>query len=307
MQNRCIRKINSVGIISTILANTPVLCIAVDSNENIYYTSLEQNYVYKKTKTNSIATRVRITGPPTAADAHIQISQLVVKNKTGLNVALNKPTSSSSQYYGYSHAYAVDGTEALRSGVNFFHSNGTGPSEWWEVDLQGSYDISEIIYYNRGDGSQYRANGMKLEVYNGNQIIYTGTFTAEMVQTFNLNNIEIIAGTGNGGFSGDGGLAKSANLDSPKQIVLDSSGNIYIADRGNNRIRKLTPNSNGTYNISTVAGNGGSLADQIDNVDAMSSSVLCYYIQVDLSGNLYASGIENSRIRKITKANRCKR
>src|SRR5207249_4311136 len=65
--------------------------------------------------------------------------------------------------------------------------------------------------------------------------------------------ISTYAGTGREGFSGDGGPATAAHLGRPGGVALDSAGNLYIADLGNSRIRKVTPG--GT--ISTDAGNGG--------------------------------------------------
>jgi hypothetical protein len=62
----------------------------------------------------------------------------------------------------------------------------------------------------------------------------------------------IVAGTGNRGFSGDGGAANLALLDSPRSVAVDVSGNVFIADSRNARIRMVTPG--GT--ITTFAGNG---------------------------------------------------
>ena len=53
--------------------------------------------------------------------------------------------------------------------------------------------------------------------------------------------ISTYAGTGTEGFSGDGGPATAAHLDRPDGVALDSAGNLYIADLGNSRIRKVTP------------------------------------------------------------------
>jgi hypothetical protein len=64
--------------------------------------------------------------------------------------------------------------------------------------------------------------------------------------------IYTIAGTGIAGFSGDGGAADSARLYTPEGIAVDNSGNIFIADRLNHRIRKV----NALGVITTVAGNG---------------------------------------------------
>jgi len=65
--------------------------------------------------------------------------------------------------------------------------------------------------------------------------------------------ITTVAGTGTGGFGGDGGVATAAQLDSPAEIDVDSDGNLYIADTGNHRIRRVDA---GTGVITTVAGTG---------------------------------------------------
>ena len=64
---------------------------------------------------------------------------------------------------------------------------------------------------------------------------------------------DLIAGAGKKGFSGDGDLATKAQLDSPHGLAFDRDGNLYIADTGNNRIRKVDFRSG---IITTVAGNG---------------------------------------------------
>src|SRR5215472_5970758 len=64
-------------------------------------------------------------------------------------------------------------------------------------------------------------------------------------------NISTFAGNGTQGFTGDGGAAKSAEMFLPGRVVVDSSGHVYIADGGNNRIRVVSGG-----NISTFAGNG---------------------------------------------------
>ena len=106
--------------------------------------------------------------------------------------------------------------------------------------------------------------------------------------------ITTIAGNGTAGFSGDNGPATSALLSAPAGIAVDSSGeNIFIADSGNNRIRKI---SNGV--ISTVAGNG-SRAFSGDNVIATSAGVGSpSSVTVDSGGALYITD-NSSRIRRV--------
>ena len=67
--------------------------------------------------------------------------------------------------------------------------------------------------------------------------------------------IATIAGTGEAGFSGDGGAASAARLNLPYGIAVDYAGYVYIADLGNNRVRRIAPD--GT--ISTVAGRCGGI------------------------------------------------
>jgi len=109
-------------------------------------------------------------------------------------------------------------------------------------------------------------------------------------------NITTVAGNGTEGFSGDGGAATAAELSLPTDLYIDGSGNIFIADANNNRVRKITASGN----ITTVAGNGthGFGGDGGPATSAELSYPTSIY--VDGSGNIFIADAGNSRIRKVT-------
>ena len=108
--------------------------------------------------------------------------------------------------------------------------------------------------------------------------------------------ITTIAGTGKAGFSGDGGPATSARLMTPQGVAADGQGNVYIADYGNHRIRKVSADGR----ITTFAGTGkkGFSGDRGSAVAAK----LDYPqgVAVDGKGNVYIADTGNSRVRKVT-------
>ena len=106
--------------------------------------------------------------------------------------------------------------------------------------------------------------------------------------------IATVAGNGTSGYSGDGGSATNANLSSPYGTAFDKLGNLYIADTGNNRIRRLDANGN----ITTVAGNGTS-AYSGDGGAATNAGLTVLGVAFDAFGNLYFADYSNSRIRMV--------
>ncbi|MCZ6489303.1 MAG: hypothetical protein O7A06_02090 [Acidobacteria bacterium] len=107
--------------------------------------------------------------------------------------------------------------------------------------------------------------------------------------------ITTVAGNGSAGFSGDGGLATNAMLNMPYSVAVDTVGNLYIADAGNHRIRKVTPE--GT--ITTVAGDGTAGFSGDGNAATDASLNFPLGVAVDSAGNIYIADIGNSRIRKV--------
>jgi hypothetical protein len=108
--------------------------------------------------------------------------------------------------------------------------------------------------------------------------------------------ITTVAGNGYAGFSGDNGLAISAELNNPQGVAVDASGNIYIADTANNRIRKVNPS--GT--ITTAAGNGTQGFSGDDGDATIAELAYPRGVGADASGNIYIPDTLNSRIRKVS-------
>lgn len=105
-----------------------------------------------------------------------------------------------------------------------------------------------------------------------------------------------LAGTGEPGYGGDGGAARSAQLNEPYDVALDDAGNLYIADHANHRVRMVTPD--GT--ISTVAGTGtpGYAGDHGPTADARLNGVYGIYVHPD--GRVLIADSGNHVVRQIT-------
>jgi uncharacterized protein (TIGR03437 family) len=110
--------------------------------------------------------------------------------------------------------------------------------------------------------------------------------------------ITTLAGTGVAGFSGDGGPATAAQLNLPYGLAVDLAGNLYVADLGNDRVRRIGPDGV----ITTVAGNGNQ-GSSGDGGAATGAQLLGpRNVAVDAVGNFYFSEFDGHRVRKVTPA-----
>ncbi|HEY1220801.1 MAG TPA: hypothetical protein VGF03_17800 [Bryobacteraceae bacterium] len=110
--------------------------------------------------------------------------------------------------------------------------------------------------------------------------------------------ITTIAGNGAAGFSGDGGPATAAQLNLPYGLAVDAAGYLYIADLGNNRVRRVSPD--GT--IATYAGTG--VEGYSGDGGQATATQLCAprNVAVDAAANVYIAEFEGHRVRKVTPA-----
>lgn len=109
--------------------------------------------------------------------------------------------------------------------------------------------------------------------------------------------IATVAGNATLGYSGDGGVATSAQLNAPASIVFDPAGNMYIADSGNNRVRKVYFS---TQIIQTISGTSSDQFAGDTGPATLASFYGPYALYMDQSGNLFVADMFHNRIRRIS-------
>jgi RHS repeat-associated protein len=131
-----------------------------------------------------------------------------------------------------------------------------------------------------------------------------GTTHTEFGQSMTANYVYTVAGNSSGtaGDSGDGGPATSALLDDPGSLWVDSSGDLYICDTGNNEVREVSAS---TYDISDVAGgNGHTIGTVGDNGPAVTSGLSSPRgLAADSHGDIFVADTSNNRVQEIAEYN----
>ncbi len=129
-------------------------------------------------------------------------------------------------------------------------------------------------------------------------LLFTGFTFSCCILNAQTGIITTVAGTGTAGYNGDARLAITAEINQDGGVTVDATGNIYIADSQNNRIRKVST----TGNITTIAGRG--TAGYSGNGGQATAAELAYPVgvRVDTLGNVYFSDAGNALIRKISVA-----
>ncbi len=162
--------------------------------------------------------------------------------------------------------------------------------KWIAGDSHGNYG---------GDGE----GALNAELYQPGGIVFDAVGNLYIADTLNQRIrritpggiIATIAGTGAKGYSGDGGPAATARFFNPSSLVIDKAGNLYVADVGNGRIRRIAPNGV----ITTIAGNG-TPGSSGDGGNALNAQLSISGLAIDSAGNIYISDSGNQRVRKVS-------
>ncbi len=306
------------------------MSIAADNTGNIYFCDYGNNRVRKIT-TSGVITTIAGTGTPgysgdggLAINAALNGPMGIVVDPNGANVYIadniNNRVRKVTMASGIISTYAGTGVLGGAGDGGQADSAQVRTPEGLALDAGGDLFIvdnySQIRKVNGSthiistvagggvnppnDGSVATSVYLYLEYIavdtNGNLFLSSPGYHLVRKIEHGTGILSTIAGTGIGGFSGDGGAGSSAEVYYPYGLATDLAGNVYIADESNNRVRKVDASS-GT--ISTFAGNGV-YNDAGDGGSALSAAISHpYSIAIDHSGNMIVSD-SSFCIRKIT-------
>lgn len=135
-------------------------------------------------------------------------------------------------------------------------------------------------------------------VYQEDGLMRIGSVALRSNEALEPGSIVTVAGTGEKGFSGDGGPGIKARFHRPVGLAVDADGNLFIADRDNHRVRKVSPEGI----ITTVAGTGEPGFSGDGGAATRARLNMPNFLVVDRVGNLLISDAMNGRVRKVSKA-----
>ena len=289
--NDTIRKITPAGVVTT-LAGSPGQAgsadgtgsaarfngpegVAVDSAGYVYVADTGNDTIRMITPAGKVTTLAGTPGRPGSADG------------TGPNALFNEPEGVAVDSLG--DIYVADtGNDTIRMMMpGSQYSTMTWGTPGQPGSTNGSSGITAL--FNRPEGVAVDSAGNVYVADTGNDTIRKITVTPEMAGV-----VTTLAGTPGQAGSVDGPIS-AARFDSPEGVAVDSAGNVYVADTGNDTIRMIMPGSM----VMTLAGTAG----QAGSVDGTGSAALFNDprgVAVDGADNVYVADTGNDTIRKLS-------
>jgi hypothetical protein len=251
----------------------------------------------------------------------------VYVSNTGANVVATISNGSTTAVAGSLSAYGEHGDGGQATDASLFHPGGTAEDANGDIFIADSGDNvvreitpSGVIHRIAGTGiaglgyagpSGFPATLSSLDhpqdvaVNAQGDVFISDTYNNRVVEVTPQGQVSTVAGDGVAGYSGDGGLGAFAELNEPTGLALDSQGNLYIADSGNNVIRRVDAK---TGIITTVAGDyaadradGGLGGFSGDGGPATSAQLDDPQgVAVDGAGDLFIADTFNNAIREVT-------
>jgi len=340
--NSTIRKITPANVVSTLAGTAGTVGsadgtgsaasfdypegIAVDASGNLYVADTYNSTIRKITPAGGVSTIAGTAGTQDSTDG------------TGAAARFNRPSgitvdSSGNLYVADSHNSTIRkitsaGVVSTVAGTAEYYgsADGTGTAASFSeptgiaVDASGNLYVADTYNstirkitsagvvstvagtagnYGSSDGTGSAASfsepvGIAVDASGNLYVADAGNNTIRKITSAGV--VSTLAGTA-GNYGSADGAGTAASFDSPEGIAVDASGNLYVADAGNNTIRKIT--SAGV--VSTLAGTAGNYGSA-DGAGTAASFYDPVGIALDASGNLYVADLHNNTIRKITSA-----
>jgi len=300
--------------------------VATDSSDNVYVAD-ENNHMIRKITPQGVVSTYAGTGQAGHRDgagvsAQFEFPAGVAVDSSGnVYVADSRnhrirritPGGEVSTFAGPAGADRLSGDrDATGNQARFYNPSGVATDSSGNVYVAdyGNHMIRRItpervVSTLAGSGKAGTTNGIGTQAQfdepvgvavfetDNNLIVYVADTNNHRIRKIAPQNdgtvmVSTFAGSGQPGTTN--GIGTQAQFDEPVGVAVDSSGNVYVADSGSNRIRKIAPQNDGTVMVSTLAGTSA----QFDNPSG---------VAVDSSGNVYVADYNNHRIRKIIPQN----
>lgn len=274
----CIRKIDLHGIITTVMDKTAFTGnlhnIAVDTSGNLYIAQYNSSYLYKQNRNRALAIFAGTgydgyhgdDGPAIKSEID-NIMGLVIDNHTNIFLA--------DERRNVIRKIAPDGIITTIAGYGVSGYN------------DGFQHLAKYASFNM-------PNGLAVDREDNLYVCDKGNNVVRKISASGV--ISTVAGNGKAGYSGDGDIAISAQLNNPVSIAVSSEGIIYISDQGNNAIRMI--NKKGI--ITTVVGNGTKGYKGDGDKPTLALLNAPNGITIDKWDNLYIADMGNHVVRKVT-------